>query len=66
MKKFCRALILLLIPVIFASAGCKKKEKPMVDMNTIQTDGSHDERYIFRKEIEKEKLRNDKKRKPEF
>ncbi len=47
--------------------GCKKdKPKPMVDIDTIKTDGSHDDRFLFRKEIEKEESRGKKYQKKNF
>ena len=59
-------LLILLLAVFISGSTCKKEEKNMVDMETINTDGSHNERYIFRKEIEKEEKRDAKKREPEF
>lgn len=48
-------------------AGCgKKKESTMVDMDTIQTDGSHDDKYIFRDQIEKEEQRKNRYKKNQF
>ncbi|HPS57587.1 MAG TPA: hypothetical protein PK514_05720 [Spirochaetota bacterium] len=69
MKKSAEAALLLSLIFIISLTGCKKKEKSMVDMNSIRTDGSHDDRYIFREEIEKEKAReqqNEKYREPGF
>lgn len=66
MKKRIYIIIPVLVMAVLSSGGCKKKEKQMVDMNTIQTDGSHDQRYIFREEIEKEKQREEKSRKSDF
>ena len=60
MKKFTETALLFSLVFILVSGGCKKEEKPMVDMNSIRVDGSHDERYIFREEIEKEKMREQK------
>ena len=58
---FSCILITMTIP------GCKKKNTPeMVDMDIIKTDGSHDDKYIFRKEIEKEGIRGKKYKKKEF
>lgn len=60
-------LILAAVLIISISAGCKKdKETHMVDMDTIKTDGSHDDRYIFQKEIEKEESRGKKYKKNNF
>jgi hypothetical protein len=58
-------LFLLLVSVIFFTA-CKKKEKPMVDINMINADGSHNESYIFREEIKREKQRELKRSVPDF
>lgn len=67
MQRAGTVFIIILIIAICSFPGCKKnKEKNTVDMNTIQTDGSHDSRYIFRKEIEKEEKRGEKAREPEF
>ncbi len=53
--------------IISILAGCsREKETPMVDMDTIKTDGSHDDRYIFKKEIEKEERRGKKYKKNDF
>jgi hypothetical protein len=58
---FSSILIALSIP------GCKgKKPSPMVDMDTIRNDGSHNDKYIFRKEIEKEEKRGNKYKKNKF
>ncbi len=57
MQKTAGTLLLLLMVLMLTFTGCKKKDKPMVDINSIRTDGSHDDRYIFREEIEKEKAR---------
>lgn len=50
---------------MFVSCG-KKNENSMVDMDTIKTDGSRDDNYIFKKEIEKEKYRSKKYKKDQF
>lgn len=63
-------LFILLISTVFIMIiinGCgKKKESPMVDMDTIKTDGSYDDKYFFRKEIEKEEYRSKKYKKNNF
>lgn len=66
MKKYAQAALLLSLVFIISSTSCKKEEKPMVDMNTIKVDGSHDEKYIFREEIEKERAREEKRKEPDF
>ncbi|HNX24260.1 MAG TPA: hypothetical protein PKG60_09435 [Spirochaetota bacterium] len=61
------SLIVLSVLIISVLVSCKdKKESPMVDMDTIKTDGSHDDRYIFQKEIEKEEMRGKKYKKNNF
>lgn len=66
MKKYAETAFFLVLIFTLLSTGCKKDEKPMVDINTIRTDGSHDEKYIFREEIEKEKAREQKRKEPDF
>ena len=66
MKKFTYAALLFSLVFILLLPGCKKKDKPMVDMNSINVDGSHNENYIFREEIEKEKIQEQKHREPGF
>ena len=66
MNKFFRIffLFILIFPLLIS---CKdKKEHPLVDMDTIQTDGSHDDKYIFQKQIEKEEKREQKYKKNKF
>jgi len=46
--------MLLLIPVIIAPSCKDDKEYPMVDIESIDYDGSRDDRYIFREELKKE------------
>ncbi len=66
MNKFI-VVITTAILVISSITGCgKKKEAPLVDMDTIRTDGSHDDKYIFRKELEKEERREKKYKKNDF
>lgn len=66
MSKF-RIILLTLIIIITAIPGCKKKTSPnMVDMDNFNADGSHDDNYIFRKELEKEESRSKKYRKDKF
>lgn len=66
MKKII-SLILISMLVIYSQTGCKKKKEPaMVDMDTIKTDGSHDDKYIFQKEIEKEERRENRYKKNRF
>lgn len=49
-------LLLALVAVLMLTLCSRdKSEKSMVDMESIQSDGSNDQMYIFRKELEKEK-----------
>lgn len=57
--------IIFLIFTIFIGCG-KKEEHHMVDMDTLKTDGSHDDKYIFKKEIEKQEYRDKKYKKNNF
>ena len=60
-------LILTVVLIISIFTGCnEEKETHMVDMDTIKTDGSHDDRYIFQKEIQKEESRGKKYNKNNF
>ncbi len=65
--------ILLSIPLLVIAitlTTCKdKKEHPMVDMESIDYDGSRDDKYIFREELKKEqekKMKLEKLRKEEM
>lgn len=65
--------ILLSIPLLVIAitlTSCKdKKEHPMVDMESIDYDGSRDDKYIFREELKKEqekKMKLEKLRKEEM
>ena len=61
------SIILLALIILAVTAGCgEKKETPMVDMDTIKSDGSHDDKYIFKKEIEKQENRDKKYKKNNF
>ncbi len=65
MNKFSIFLLSFLIIAFITGCG-KKKENPMVDMDSIKTDGSYDDKHIFRKEIEKEENRGKKYQKNNF
>jgi hypothetical protein len=65
MNKFFIFFLSLLIIAFITGCG-KKKEHPMVDMDSIKTDGSYDDKYIFKKEIEKEEYRSRKYKKDQF
>lgn len=57
-------ITLLLIPLFLSAlstASCKKKkEHPMIDMESIEYDGSMNEKYIFRDELKKEQEKKQK------
>ena len=63
MKKSAGTAFMLSLVILLSLTSCKKEEKPMVDMNTIRDDGSHDDRYIFREEIERERAREEREEK---
>lgn len=66
MNKFFMVLLSSIL-IIMTIQGCKGKKNPdMVDMDSFKTDGSHDNKYIFRKEIEKEEERGKKYKKNKF
>lgn len=51
---------LVIISFMFNTSCKEKKEEPMVDIESIDYDGSRDDRYIFRKELEKEQKKKQK------
>ena len=65
MKKFI-TLFFLIIATAFI-LNCKDKKKPVwIDMRAVQFDGSYDDKFIFRKEIEEEKIRANRYKKDNF
>ena len=50
----------LIAALMLTLCSREKSEKSMVDMESIQSDGSSNQMYIFRKELEKEKHHNNK------
>ena len=50
-----KLILLLLIPALMSPSCKDKKEHPMVDIESIDYDGSRDDRYIFREELKKER-----------
>jgi len=65
MKRFISALFLILLTAILFN--CKdKKNPPWIDMRAVQPDGSFDDKFIFRKEIEKEEKRANRYNKDKF
>lgn len=50
----------LIATLMLTLCSREKSEKSMVDMESIQSDGSSNQMYIFRKELEKEKYNNNK------
>ena len=67
MKRYLSVLLsLTIITACFSESGCKKKKEPsMVDIESIDVDGSYDEKYIFRKELKKEQEKKAKREKME-
>jgi len=59
-------IIPILICVFFISSCGKKSEPRFVDMDQVEVDGSTDDRYEFKEEIEKEKKRKRRYKKEEF
>ena len=49
-----KLILFLLIPAIMAPSCKDDKDYPMVDIESIDYDGSRDDRYIFRDELKKE------------
>ena len=60
--KIRKKILLLALTTLCILPGCTrdKTEKPMIDMETIQSDGSHNQMYIFRKELDREKRKNNR------
>ncbi len=55
-----KIILLLLIPAIIIPSCKDKKEHPMVDIESINYDGSRDDRYIFREELKKEREKKER------
>ena len=56
MKKFISVFFLIIVTAFILN--CKDKKKPAwIDMRAVQPDGSYDDKFIFRKEIEEEQRR---------
>jgi len=57
-----KKILLLALTTLCILPRCNrdKAEKPMVDMEAIQSDGSHNQIYIFRKELDREKRKNNR------
>ncbi len=66
MNKIVLIIITSFLIISFFTRCGKEKESPMVDMDNIKSDGSHDDKFIFRKEIEKEKSRQNRYKKNKF
>lgn len=61
------ALLVLFLALIIAGGSCKKKEDPKtVDLDQIESDGSTNDRYLFKNEIEREKWREGRYKKKKF
>ena len=65
MKKFISiSFLILLTALIF---NCKDKERPpWIDMRAVQSDGSYDDKFIFRKNIEEQQRRENRYKKDHF
>jgi len=55
-----KLILLLIIPAILIPSCKDKKEHPMVDIESIDYDGSRDDRYIFREELKKEREKKER------
>jgi len=66
MNRFSIILLSYILIIAFITSCGKKKESTMVDMDTIKTDGSHDDKYIFKDVLEKEEKRKKKYKKNTF
>ena len=57
-----KKLIYITVAVLMLLPHCsrEKNEQFMVDMDSIQSDGSNNQRYIFREEIEREERRTNR------
>jgi hypothetical protein len=65
MKRFISAFFLILLVVLLFN--CKEKKRPpWIDMRVMQSDGSFDDKYLFKKEIEEEQQRTNKYKKDKF
>ena len=65
MKKFISISFLILLTALILN--CKEKKKPdWIDMRAVQFDGSYDDKYIFRKEIEEQQKRSNRYKKNNF
>ena len=65
MKKFISISSLILLTALILN--CKEKKKPdWIDMRAVQTDGSYDDKFIFKKEIEEEQRRSNRYKKNIF
>ncbi|MCL1864263.1 MAG: hypothetical protein FWF73_00430 [Spirochaetes bacterium] len=65
MKKFISVSFLIILAALIFN--CKEKKKPpWIDMRAVQPDGSYDDKFIFRKEIEEEQRRTNRYKKDHF
>ncbi|HOP31540.1 MAG TPA: hypothetical protein P5120_16165 [Spirochaetota bacterium] len=55
-----KIILFLLIPAMIIPSCKDKKEHPMVDIESINYDGSRDDRYIFREELKKEQEKKER------
>ena len=66
--KNCLYILLstLVIISLMSNTSCKKKKEPsMVDIESIDVNGSYNEKYIFREELKKEQEKRAKREKLE-
>jgi len=65
MKKFISISFLILLTALILN--CKEEKQPdWIDMRAVQTDGSYDDKFIFKKEIEEEQRRSNRYKKNIF
>ena len=65
MKKFINISLLILLTAFILN--CKEEKKPAwIDMRAVQFDGSFNDKFLFRKEIEEQRNRSNKYKKSNF
>ena len=65
MKRFISLFFLILLTALLFN--CKDKKRPhWIDMRAVQFDGSFDDKYLFRKEIELEQWRTNRYKNDKF
>ena len=66
MKRFISVFFLILLSALLFNCKEDKKKPPWIDIRAVQPDGSYDDKFIFRKEIEKEQKRTNRYKKDKF